>query len=52
MAVTHDTTVRRTITEWKWVCRCGQRERWTTEASAHYGAHRHLEREARKAAAA
>lgn len=52
MAMTHDPKVRRTLTEWKWVCPCGKQQRWTTEASAHYGAWRHLETEARKAAAA
>jgi len=48
---THKTKVKRSLTEWKWVCRCGQQQRWTTEESAHYGAWRHLEVEARKAAA-
>lgn len=52
MAVTHNPVVRPTLTQWKWTCRCGQQERWTTEASARYGARRHVEREARKVAAA
>jgi hypothetical protein len=48
----HQTTVKKNLGGWTWYCRCGKRQRWANPESAHYGAWRHVELEARKAAAA